>query len=91
MKALIVYHSKNGTTQKMAQEISNQLKKRNTEVKVSSIHEITQSDIEEADRLYLGCWTSGHMIFGQKPEQTWVDFATRIPESKQKQTVLFTT
>ena len=91
MKALVVYHSKNGTTQKMAQEISEQLRKRNAEVKVGSIHEITENDIEAADRLYLGCWTSGKMIFGQKPEQTWVDFASRIPESKGKQTVLFTT
>ena len=91
MKALVVYNSKNGTTQKMAGEISEQLKKRNAEVKIGSIHEITKSDIEAADRLYIGCWTSGHILFGQKPEHTWVDFASRIPESKGKPTVLFTT
>jgi flavodoxin len=91
MKALVVYHSKNGTTQKMAREISEQLRKGNVDVKVGSIHEVTQRDIEEADKLYLGCWTSGHTVFGQKPEQTWIDFASRIPDSKGKQTVLFTT
>jgi flavodoxin len=91
MKALVVYHSKNGTTQKMAQEIVNKLKKNNSEVVAGSLKEITQNDIESADQLYLGCWTSGKFVFGQKPEKEWIEFADNLPAVQNKKTVLFTT
>jgi flavodoxin len=91
MKALVVYHSKNGTTQKMAQEIVNKLKKNNSEVVAGSLKEITQNDIESADQVYLGCWTSGKFVFGQKPEKEWIDFANNLPSVQNKKTVLFTT
>jgi flavodoxin len=91
MKALVVYHSKNGTTLKMAQEIVNKLKKNNSEVVAGSLKEITQNDIESADQVYLGCWTSGKFVFGQKPEKEWIDFANNLPSVQNKKTVLFTT
>ena len=91
MKALVVYHSKNGTTQKMANEIANHLRSNNAEVKVGSIFEISTMDIENADRLYFGCWTSGLMLFGQKPAKDWSKFVNQIPILKRKKTTLFTT
>jgi len=91
MKALVVFHSKNGTTQKMAGEISNLLRKNNAEVKVGNLNEIKVSDVETSDLLYLGCRTSGKFIFGQKPEKSWIDFVKNLPETGKKKTVLFTT
>ena len=91
MKALVVYYSKNGTTKKMAQEIANCLEENNTNVKLGSIHEVTARDIEEADRLYIGCWTSGFLFFGQKPSHEWKAFARRIPITNKKKAMLFAT
>jgi flavodoxin len=91
MKALVVYHSKTGTTEKMASQIAAHLAENNTDVKLSSINEVSHADIEQADRLYMGTWTSGFMIFGQKPEKEWLKFSRKLPISIRKRTTMFTT
>jgi flavodoxin len=91
MKALVVYNSKTGTTEKMASQIAAHLANNNMDVKLSSIHEVTHSEIEKADRLYMGTWTSGFMLFGQKPEKEWIRFSRRLPIGIRKRTTLFTT
>jgi flavodoxin len=91
MKAVVVYHSKNGVTRNMAQAIGDILKNNNTEVKVGSIDEITYTDINEADRLYMGSWTSGFMLFGQKPAKEWRSFVGKLPISDRKKTLMFAT
>jgi flavodoxin len=91
MKALVVYNSKTGTTEKMASQIAAHLAENKMDVKLSSIHEVKLSDIEQADRLYMGTWTSGFMLFGQKPEKEWKQFSRRLPVGIRKRTTLFTT
>jgi flavodoxin len=91
MKALVVYHSKTGTTEKMASQIAAHLAENKIDVKLSSIKEVSHNDIEQADRIYLGTWTDGYMIFGQKPEKEWLKFSRNLPIGIRKRTTLFTT
>lgn len=91
MEALIVYYSKKGTTRRFAEAIAYQVGKRVEDIKVKSIEEVTSQDIINSDILYLGCWTSGMFLFGQKPEKQWVDFVSKLPAIPGKHTVLFTT
>jgi menaquinone-dependent protoporphyrinogen IX oxidase len=41
MKALVVYHTKNGVTKRMAEEIANHLSSNNAEVQVGSIYDVS--------------------------------------------------
>jgi flavodoxin len=90
-KALIIYHSKTGTTRKMGQEIAKLCTESNIESKVISIEAFNKKDLAKVDYLFLGCWTHGHLIFNQHPEKEWVEFADKLPEIKYKKIVLFTT
>lgn len=91
MKALVVYNSKTGTTEKMAGQIAAHLAENNMDVKLANIKEVTNKDIEQADRLFMGTWTSGFMIFGQKPEKEFLDFSRKLPVGLHKRTTMFTT
>lgn len=91
MKALIVYHSKHGKTKRFAENIGKYINKLSGSVVVKSIDNTSIDDINACDLLVLGCWTSGKWLFGQKPEQAWIDFAQRLPKVENKETVLFTT
>ncbi|HEY4789032.1 MAG TPA: flavodoxin family protein [Bacteroidales bacterium] len=91
MKALVVYYSKNGTTRRFAEAIAYQVRKRVEDIQIKSIEEVTSHDILNSDLLYLGCWTSGRFLFGQKPGKPWIDFVANLPMVEGKKTVLFTT
>jgi flavodoxin len=90
-KALIIYHSKTGTTRKMGQEIARICKESDIESKVIPIDAFTKKDLAKVDFLFLGCWTHGHLVFNQHPEKEWVEFADKLPEIRNKKIVLFTT
>lgn len=90
-KALIIYHSKTGTTRKLGQEIGKLCRQADIESKVIPIEAFDKKDLTKADYLFLGCWTHGHLIFNQHPEKEWVEFADKLPEIKYKKIVLFTT
>jgi flavodoxin len=91
MKTLVVYQSKNGTTRKFAEKIADKLQQNQNDVIVKDVNETTNDDLTSCDLLFMGCWTSGKFIFGQKPEQSWVEFASKLPQAESKKTVLFTT
>lgn len=91
MKTLIVYQSKKGTTKKYAEEIAKRVKRTYGNVTVKSVEETSPADIGECDLLFLGSRTVGKYIFGQKPDQQWMDFANKLPTVAGKKTVLFTT
>ena len=91
MEALIVYSNKNGTTRRYAETIANLIKRKFNSLKIKSIEEASSEDIAGCDVLYLGCSTDGMMVFGQKPEQPWIDFVSKVPHMEGKKTVLFTT
>jgi flavodoxin len=90
-KALIIHHSKTGTTKKYGNEIAVFCQQNGIETKVISIDEFDQKDLNETDYLFLGCWTHGHMIFNQHPDKYWVSFANGLPTINNKKVVLFTT
>ncbi|HET7733915.1 MAG TPA: flavodoxin domain-containing protein [Paludibacter sp.] len=90
-KALIIYHSKRGTTKKFSNEIAEFYKQNGIQTKVIPVSEFKPSLLEGVDHLLLGCWTQGHLIFNQHPAKEWVDFAGKLPVIFDKKIVLFTT
>lgn len=89
--AVILYHSKTGTTRKYAEEITSYLETKGILVKISPIQAYWEDLLEDADYVFLGCWTSGLMVMFQHPEKEWVDFAAKLPAMQSAKLVLFTT
>ena len=90
-KALIIHHSKTGTTKKLGTEIAEFCKQKGIDTKVVSIDEFKRQDLVKVDYLFLGCWTHGHFVFNQHPDKKWVEFANQLPVINNKKVVLFTT
>jgi len=90
-KALIIYHSKTGTTRKLGQDIVRICTESGIETNIISIEAFKHEDLMGVDYLFLGCWTHGLFIINQHPEKAWVDFAKKLPPIEQKKVVLFTT
>jgi len=90
-KAVIIYHSKRGTTKKFAKNICEFLKNKDVEGKIIAIENLNLIDLENIDYLFLGCWTSGYIIFGQKPDIYWYKFSEKLPDLQKFQVCLFTT
>ncbi|MGD0272613.1 MAG: flavodoxin domain-containing protein [Gaiellaceae bacterium] len=90
-KALVVCHSRTGTTIQLAEEIRRFLENNSVAVKVVSIEEFSPADLEGTDYLMLGCWTSGAIFVLQHPERIWIAFARRLPDLTGKKIGLFTT
>lgn len=91
MKTLIIYNSQKGTTKRYAEKIGRYIETFHGIAEVKSINEATTQDIKSCDLLLLGTWTNGRFLFGQKPDQAWIDFANKLPRIEGKETVLFTT
>ena len=92
-KAVILFNSRTGTTGKYAREIGYYLEAKGIEVQVSSIqgYKYNKEILEDADYVLLGCWTSGLMIIFQHPENTWKEFAAKLPNMSNAKLALFTT
>jgi flavodoxin len=90
-KALIIHHSKTGTTRKFGAEIADFCKQKGLETNVVSIDEFNKKDLSGVEYLFLGCWTHGYMIFNQHPDKKWMEFANLLPVINNKKIVLFTT
>jgi flavodoxin len=90
-RALVLYNSKTGTTERFAREIGDFLSREGVDSKVLSIFKFSPQDFTGVDIVLLGCWTSGLMIVLQHPERTWVEFAKTLPDLHDKKVGLFTT
>lgn len=90
-KAIVLYNSKTGTTEKLAGEIRDFLNEKGLESQVASIYSFNSDDLRNVDFVFLGCWTNGLMILLQHPERTWVEFARTLPNLSGKKIGLFTT
>ena len=90
-RALVLYNSKTGTTERFAKEIGDFLLREVITSKVVSIFKFDPQDLEGVDIVLLGCWTSGLMIIFQHPERTWAEFARTLPNLHDKKVGLFTT
>ncbi len=91
MNAIVVYHSRTGITQKYGNEIHDFLKNNNLTSKVLPITEVKPADVEEAEIVLLGCWTSGLFFFLQHPDKIWKKHALELPDMKNKKVGYFTT
>jgi flavodoxin len=89
--AVIVYNSKTGTTKKYAEEIASYLESKGISIKIFSIQAFQENLLNNADYVFLGCWTSGLMFILQHPEKEWADFASKLPSMPDVKVALFTT
>jgi flavodoxin len=90
-RALVLYNSKTGTTERFAGELGEFLSSQGITAKVTSIFKFEQQDLDGIDFVFLGCWTSGLMVVFQRPERTWIEFARTLPDLGNKRIALFTT
>lgn len=90
-KALIVYHSKTGTTKLFGEEIRDFFNKNQIESKAVSTNEFDHLDLVTSDFVLFGCWTKGLLICRQHPDKEWIDFIKNIPDLSGKKLGLFAT
>lgn len=90
-KAIIIYKSRTGTTEKFGKKIHEYLLNKEIVSHIKSIDEVCDFDFSEFDYIFVGCWTSGLLFFMQKPEKLWIEFAQKMPVLDSTKTVLFTT
>jgi flavodoxin len=89
--AVIIYHSKTGTTKKYAEEIASYLESKGISTKISSTQAFQENLLSESDFVFLGCWTNGLMFIFQHPDGEWKDFAAKLPSMPDVKVGLFTT
>lgn len=90
-KAVIIYHTRTGTTKRYAEAIGEYLESKGIDVIVTSTIAFQAEIMENVDYVFLGCWTSGLLVIGQHPEKLWVNFTARLPEMPDAKLALFTT
>ena len=89
--AVVIYHSKTGTTKKYAEEISKYLQSKGLDTKVISIQSYSEDMLNNVDDVFFGCWTNGLMVILQHPDKEWVEFASKLPSMPGVKVALFTT
>jgi len=67
VKAVIIYNSLTGTTEKAAHRIASELKALRVEATPVPIAEADDAAVADADLVIVGTWTDGVVILGQKP------------------------
>ena len=89
--AVIIYHSKTGTTKKYAEEIAGYLESKGISIRLSSIQTYQENLLRDCDYVFLGCWTNGLMFILQHPDREWKDFAAKLPSMPSTKLIFFTT
>ncbi len=67
MKAVIIFNSLTGTTEKAAYRIASEMRALRIEATPVAIGDVDQAAVDEADLVVVGTWTDGIVILGQKP------------------------
>lgn len=67
MRAVIIYNSLTGTTEKAAYRIASELKALRIEATPVPIDEADDATVADADLVVVGTWTDGIIVVGQKP------------------------
>jgi flavodoxin len=67
MKAVIIYNSLTGTTEKAAHRIASELKALRVDATPVPIAEVDEAAVADVDLVIVGTWTDGIVIAGQKP------------------------
>ena len=90
-KALIVYRSHSGMTKKYGKEIADFLEQNEVNTVLKSIEEFDNHLLDDADYVFIGCWTNGLFLFMQHPDKKWKKFAQQLPAFNHSKKALFTT
>lgn len=67
MKAVIIYNSLTGTTEKAAHRIASELKALRVDATPVPIDEADDATVADVDLVVVGTWTDGIVVLGQKP------------------------
>ena len=70
MKAVVIFESRTGNTQRAAEMIGGELRQAGYEVTVRPVQGIKLTEIAEADLLAVGTWVDGLVLFGHRPGGT---------------------
>jgi hypothetical protein len=89
MKAAVIYESMTGNTRSLAGKIGDELRSRGIETSVSPITNIDLQAVSEADLVFVGSWTDGLFLVGQKPGRS--GRLKAMPTLAGKKTVAFCT
>jgi len=65
-RALIIHHSRTGTTAAFGEAIAAELKGKGIESQILPMYKAISEPLIDADTLFLGCWTNGLFFFLQK-------------------------
>lgn len=90
-KAVVFYQSKSGRTKSYAQEISIYLQTLQVNTEYYHVNDYHADLIKNTDFLFFGCWTKGLMVFFQKPDEIWNNFAKKISIPHYSKVALFAT
>ena len=90
MNVLVIYNSRDGHTQELANRVAQSARAQNHDVDVKSVIEVNKNAIEDADFLFIGTWVHGFILFGVKPAgaDLWVP---SLPPLHSKPVALFCT
>ena len=91
MNITILFRSKKGTTNAFAREIGYYLQQKGNNVTIKSIDDYREELVQNADIIFLGCWTQGMFLMFQHPDREWKQFVKHLPPMKTQKIVLFTT
>ena len=70
MKAVVIFESRTGNTQRAAEMIGGELRSAGYDVAVRPVHGLKLTEIAEADLLAVGTWVDGLVLFGHRPGGT---------------------
>lgn len=70
MKAVVIFESRTGNTQRAAEMIGGELRRAGYDVSVRPVHGLKLTEIAEADLLAVGTWVDGLVLFGHRPGGT---------------------
>lgn len=90
-QAIVIYHSRTGTTKKYAAEIGKYLESKSVTAKVLSTTDFQPDMTENMDYILLGCWTNGLFFILQHPDRDWKEFASKLQAAPEAKLALFTT
>ena len=90
-RAIVVYRSHSGVTRRYGEGIAAFLELKGVSTTVASVGECDMEALQNAEFLFLGCWTSGLFVVRQHPDEPWLAFVRDMPETKRPRVALFTT
>ncbi|MHB8296178.1 MAG: flavodoxin family protein [Acidimicrobiales bacterium] len=91
MKALVVYESRSGHTEKVGKAIAERLTAAGHSVIAKRLADTVMTDIEPAELLVIGSWVDGMILFGVKPARPARQWLAALPSLQGKAAVAFCT